>query len=330
MVLSTPVKLVLFAILLAAAGWAAVQGGVGPAELEDMLRGRGAAAPAVFVGLFALATLTGLPGSVFALAGGALFGPVSGTLYNLSGATLGATAAFLAARYLAADGVRARTGPRLGRLVEGVEAEGWRFIAFVRLVPLFPFNLINYALGLTRIGLAAYVAATFVCMIPGALAYTWLGHVGREALAGGEGTIQKGLLGLGLLASVLFLPRLVRRFRKTGERLDIQGLRQRLTQGDDLLVLDVRDAAAFAGEGGHVPGAVNIPLPELEGRLAELGSWRERPLAVLCQTDKRSAKAVEFLKRRGFRQVLLVEGGMREWGRQGLPVEQASPEGAAS
>ena len=74
-----------------------------------------------------------------------------------------------------------------------MEAEGWRFVAFVRLVPLFPFNLLNYALGLTRIPLVAYVLASLVCMAPGTLAYTWLGYAGREAIAGNDAAIRYGL-----------------------------------------------------------------------------------------------------------------------------------------
>ena len=84
---------------------------------------------------------------------GALFGPLWGTVVNLVGGTLGAALAFLAARYLAADWVARRAGGRLRQVVEGVEAEGWRFVALVRLVPLIPFNLAKYALGLRRIPL---------------------------------------------------------------------------------------------------------------------------------------------------------------------------------
>ena len=99
--------------------------------------------------------------------------------------------AFLVARYLASDWVAARSGGRLRQLIHGVETEGWRFVAFVRLVPLFPFNLLNYALGLTRIRFSHYLIATYVCMLPGAFAYTYLGYAGREAVGGGEGLIQK-------------------------------------------------------------------------------------------------------------------------------------------
>jgi uncharacterized membrane protein YdjX (TVP38/TMEM64 family) len=131
------------------------------------------------------------------LAGGALFGPIAGTLCNLTGATLGATLAFMIARYVASDWVSARAGERLAALVQGVEEEGWRFVAFVRLVPLFPFNLVNYAFGVTRIRLGEYVIASFVCMAPGALAYTYLGYAGREVASGQAGTIHKSFACLG-------------------------------------------------------------------------------------------------------------------------------------
>lgn len=174
----------------------------------------GVAGPLVFMLIYALATVLFLPGSVLTLAGGAIFGPLWGTLYNLTGATVGATLAFLIARYLAADWAEQKSGGRIKQLKEGVEAEGWRFVAFVRLVPLFPFNVLNYALGLTRIKLSHYIITSYLGMLPGAIAYTWLGYAGREALAGGEGLIQKVMLALALLAVVSFLPRLVARLRQ--------------------------------------------------------------------------------------------------------------------
>jgi uncharacterized membrane protein YdjX (TVP38/TMEM64 family) len=115
------------------------------AALEAWVQSAGIAAPLVFMLIYALAAVLFLPGSVLTLAGGALFGPVLGTFYNLTGATLGATLAFLIARYLASDWVARKAGGRVKQLINGVENEGWRFVAFVRLVPLFPFNLLNYA-----------------------------------------------------------------------------------------------------------------------------------------------------------------------------------------
>lgn len=90
--------------------------------------------------------------------------------------------------------------------------EGWRFVAFVRLVPLFPFNILNYALGLTKIRSYHYIAATFICMAPGAFAHTYLGYTGREVAGDGEELITKGLLAASLLVALALLPGLVKRF----------------------------------------------------------------------------------------------------------------------
>ncbi len=182
--------------------------------VQQRLDALGALAPLVFMAAYAVATVAFLPGLIFTIAGGVLFGPVLGTFYSLTGATVGATLAFLVARYLASDWVAARTAGRLDRLITGVEREGWRFVAFTRLVPIFPFNLLNYALGLTRIPLLHYVLASYACMLPGAFAYTWIGHAGAETVAGGRSGINAVLIAIGLLAAVIFLPRLVRRIKQ--------------------------------------------------------------------------------------------------------------------
>jgi uncharacterized membrane protein YdjX (TVP38/TMEM64 family) len=207
------IRMILIAALFAAIAWLALNRQLLQAStLEGVLRGFGPFAPLLFVLCYSLATVLFAPGLILTVAGGAFFGPAWGTLWNLLGATIGATLAFLVARYLASDWVAARAGQRLKRLINGVEEEGWHFVAFVRLVPLFPFTVVNYAFGLTRIRLTEYVIASFVCMIPGTFAYTYLGYAGREA-AYGQGTIRKGLLALGLLAAVAFLPRVIRRLR---------------------------------------------------------------------------------------------------------------------
>jgi uncharacterized membrane protein YdjX (TVP38/TMEM64 family)/rhodanese-related sulfurtransferase len=289
------------------------------AALQAWVEGAGAAGPIVFMALYTLATVLFLPGSVLTLAGGALFGPVWGTLWNLTGATLGAALAFLVARYLGADWVARRAGPRLQRLNDGVTSEGWRFVAFVRLVPLFPFNLLNYALGLTRIPFVAYVLATWVFMLPGAIAYTWLGFAGREALAGGEGMIRNFLIALALLAAVAFLPRFVRKLREK-PMLAVDVLKQQLDVGEDVLMLDVRTAAEFVGEQGHIAAARNIPLDELPARLAELQDHKQRPIRLLCRTDRRSAQAARLLAEAGFADAQVIQGGMTAWRAKGWPV----------
>jgi len=289
------------------------------AALEAWVKEAGPAGPILFMAIYALGTVFFLPGSVLTLAGGALFGPVLGTLYNLTGATLGATLAFLVARYLASAWVEQKTGGRLKRLKEGVEGEGWRFVAFVRLVPLFPFNLLNYAFGLTRIKLSHYIIASYLCMLPGAIAYTYLGYAGREAMAGGEGLIQKGLLALALLALVAFLPRLIGRLRQK-PMLSIPELKQRLDAGEDILVLDVRNAEDFVGEQGHITNAMNIALEELPNRLAELGDYEERPIILVCRTDRRSSQAAQLLAREGFADVHVARSGMTDWNQHKYPL----------
>ena len=168
----------------------------------------------MFVGVFALATLLFVPGSIFGLTGGVLFGPLWGTVWNLAGGTLGATAAFLFARFIAGDWIAARAQGRLKTVLTGVETEGWRFVALTRLVPIVPFNVLNYALGLTRIPLSQYVLTTLICMVPGTAAYAWLGHAGRAAMEGNSDALRYGALGLAALALVVFVPRLARRLKQ--------------------------------------------------------------------------------------------------------------------
>ncbi len=287
-------------------------------------------APLAYVGLYVVATVAFLPGSILGLAGGALFGPLWGVVYTLLAATVGATLAFLIARYLASDWVAQKVRRRLKRLVEGVEAEGWRFVAFVRLVPVFPFNLLNYALGLRRIRLVDYVLASLVCMAPGTIAYTYLGYAGREALAGAEGMVQKGLLALGLLALVAFLPRLVRRRRADQAShaadavswIEVPDLADRLTQAPRPVIVDVRGADEFTGELGHLHGARNISLAELPQSIGELDQLKTKAVVLVCRTQMRSAKAASMLKEAGFHNVVVLRGGMVEWTRRGLPVAQ--------
>ena len=313
-------RIILFLGLLAAVMLAIIyRDQIDVAVLEAWVRDAGPVAPLLFVLLYAVAAILFLPGTVFTLAGGALFGPVLGTLYNLTGATLGATLAFLVSRYLIADWVAARAGGRVKQLINGVEGEGWRFVAFVRLVPLFPYNLLNYALGLTRLRLLHYSLATFVFMTPSAIAYTYLGYAGREAVAGGEGMIRKVMLAVALLAIVAFLPRLVGNLRR-GPMMNTDDFKRRLDTDKDLLVLDVRTAADFVGEQGHIKTAVNIPVEDLQQRMDEIGNYLEQPVAIICRTDKKSAKAALLLTEEGFADVHIVRGGMTKWIEAGLPV----------
>lgn len=284
--------------------------------LEAWVNNAGVAGPIIFMLIYIVGTVLFLPGSVLTLTGGALFGPVWGTFYNLTGATIGAAISFIVARYLLSDWVEQKTGGRLKQLKDGVEGEGWRFVAFVRLVPLFPFNLLNYALGLTRIKFSHYVITSYITMLPGAIAYTYLGYIGKEAATGGESIIQKSMLALALLAVVAFLPRLIRTLRK-GSMLTVEKLKQKIDDGEDIYVLDVRSVEAFSGEQGHIELAHNIPVEKLAEELQQLNQPTDKPIAIVADTDKRSVKAARILVGNGFMNVQVTKGGMTKWNSNG-------------
>lgn len=281
--------------------------------LEQWLNQAGWWAPVIFILIYIAATVLFLPGSLLTLTGGVLFGPVLGVFYNLTGATIGAALSFLIARYLASDWVSERSGGKLKQLINGVEAEGWRFVAFVRLVPLFPFNLLNYALGLTKIRFIEYLLASYLFMLPGAIAYTYIGFASREAVSGGEGFIKNILIALALLAVVIFLPRFIATVRR-GPSIDVTELKRRL-QNNETLVLDVRSEKEFQTE-ATIAEAINIPLDQLEQKITELEKYIEQSISIVCRTDKRSAKAANLLLKHGFQDIRVVKGGMTEWAKQ--------------
>ena len=197
-----------------AVGAACLHGTLSVDALEMWIARLGIWAPIVFILLYTVATVGMVPGSIFDLTGGALFGPYFGSLVDFTGGILGAALAFLIARYLARDWVERRAGPRLQEVMHNVDAEGWKFVAFLRLVPVFPYNVMNYLLGLTRIPFHHYVLATAVFMAPSTIAYTWIGYAGRELIAGGTPHIRFALAALGILAALLFLPNFLKRLRR--------------------------------------------------------------------------------------------------------------------
>jgi uncharacterized membrane protein YdjX (TVP38/TMEM64 family) len=274
-------RLMLVAALVAAIGYVVLHRDlIDASSLERELGHFGRLAPIVFVLVYALGTVLFVPGAVLTIAGGAMFGPLWGTLWNLTGATIGATLAFMIARHLTSDWFAARAGKGLGRLMCGVEEEGWRFVAFVRLVPLFPFNLVNYAFGLTQIRLSQYVVTSFLSMAPGAFAYTYAGYAGRQAISGQAGAIRAALFALALVAAVAFLPGLIRRLK--GQRfMDAATLKQRLEAGENIALIDVRGADEFTGPLGHIEGAINIPVADLSKRIIELAAIKTHPLITI-------------------------------------------------
>lgn len=291
------------------------------AAIQHWIKEAGNAAPLLFMFVYIIGTVFFFPGAVLTLLGGALFGPVLGTFYNLTAATIGAMLSFLVSRYLASSWVEKKTAGKLKQLINGVENEGWRFVAFTRLVPLFPFNLLNYGLGLTKIKFSHYSLATYIFMLPGATAYTYLGYIGKEAATGGEGLIQKAMLALALLGIVAFLPKIIGSLRK-GTMLSIPDLKQRMDAGEDILLLDVRTLEDYAGEQGHIAGSTLLPLEQIEQRLAEINDYLEKPIITICRTDRKSAKAAQILAEKGFADVHVAKMGMTDWIKNNYPVEK--------
>ena len=131
----------------------------------------------LFVLVYVVQTAFSLPGgAILTLAGGFLFGSVLGTVYVNLGATTGATLAFLAARYLLHDWVEQKFGHRLASFQQGFAQNGFSYLMTLRLIPLFPFFLVNLLSGLTRVNLGTYVAATALGIIPGSFVYAFAGR----------------------------------------------------------------------------------------------------------------------------------------------------------
>lgn len=175
----------------------------------EAIGGLGPVGLALFAGLYVVVTVLLLPAVALTLGAGAVFGAARGALAVWVGATLGATAAFLIGRYLARHWVERRLAGRPGfrAIDDAVAREGWKIVVLARLSPAFPFVLLNYAFGLTRVSLRAYVAASALGMVPGIAMYAYLGSLAGSLAAAVAGTAartpaQWALLGIGLLATV--------------------------------------------------------------------------------------------------------------------------------
>jgi uncharacterized membrane protein YdjX (TVP38/TMEM64 family) len=152
------------------------------------INGLGALGGIVFIAIYILATLAFLPAAILTLGAGVIFGVIWGSLYVFIGATLGAVAAFLVGRYVARGWVKQKISSykKFANIDQAVSKEGLKIVFLIRLSPLFPFNLLNYALGVTSVSLKDYFLASFG-MIPGTIMYVYLGHLaGDLALIGNK------------------------------------------------------------------------------------------------------------------------------------------------
>ncbi|TLY15099.1 MAG: TVP38/TMEM64 family protein, partial [Nitrospirae bacterium] len=158
-------------------------------------------------------TALSLPGAaILTLAGGFLFGTVLGTVYVNVGATTGATLAFLTARYLLRDWVEKKFGDRLGPIQEGFAKDAFSYLLTLRLIPIFPFFLVNLVSGLTRVNIGTYVVATALGIIPGSFVYAYAGRQLGTINSLKEIASPKVLLAFMLLGLLALVPVVYRRF----------------------------------------------------------------------------------------------------------------------
>lgn len=181
----------------------------------------GATGIIAFIALYALATVVFIPGSLLTLGAGAVYGVVQGTLYVLIGASLGAVLAFWLGRYLVRDWVakKIQTNSKFKAIDQAVSREGFKIVLLTRLSPIFPFNLLNYAFGITGVSLRDYITGC-IGILPGTVLYVYIGSLAGNLATLGAGTqptnpiLQWTIRGFGLAATVavmLYVTRIARK-----------------------------------------------------------------------------------------------------------------------
>lgn len=164
-------------------------------------------AVALFILIYIVQTALSLPGAtIMTLAGGFLFGSLWGPIYVNLGATIGATLAFLAARYLFQEWVEQRFGDRLNQLQDGFAKNAFSYLLTLRLIPLFPFFLVNLLSGLTRITVGTYMAATAIGILPGSMVYAFAGRQLGTLNSLSELASPRFLLAMSMLGLLLLVP----------------------------------------------------------------------------------------------------------------------------
>ncbi len=212
---TTPKRLPFGRIALAIAGIGILvySGRAAGAYLQDFaswIDGLGFWGPVAFIVGYAVATVAFVPGSILTLTAGAIFGVPKGTVFVFIAAVLGSAAAFLVARYLARGVIEQRIAgnKKFAAIDRAIAGQGFKIVLMLRLSPAFPFTLLNYGLGLTRVRFVDYLAAS-IGMLPGTLLYVYYGGlVGEVAQLAGGASIEKGagyytVLGLGLVATIV-------------------------------------------------------------------------------------------------------------------------------
>ncbi len=146
-----------------------------PDAIRAFILSFGVLSPLIYIAIYSIAPVFMIPGTVVSFIAGVAFGGLYGTIYTVIGATFGASLAFLTARYLGREFIQGLLKGRLKIFDEGAERHGFKAVLFVRLVPLFPFNIVNYGAGMSNIQFSDFFLATLIGIIPGTFAYVNLG-----------------------------------------------------------------------------------------------------------------------------------------------------------
>lgn len=187
-------------------------------QVHQWIRHQGALAPVLFSLIYILAVLFALPGSVLTISGGILFGTAWGTLLSLASATLGASLAFLISRYLGREFVAKITHGRIQRFDEKIGKHGFYTVLYLRLVPVFPFNILNFSLGLTQVKFRDYFFGSLFGMIPGAFVYASMGGASEYIdLKDPKSWLDYRVWGpFALIILLSLIPKLIQGFRSKG------------------------------------------------------------------------------------------------------------------
>ena len=201
------VALCVIAAIAAAWRW---RGAFDPLALTTLLRGH-PAAPLVFLALHVAASLTFVPRSLLGLAAGIVFGMWWGLVWAALGSVVGALAGFLLARYVHSAVFDRARWTRFAAILDRAERGGWRMVTLIRLVPVIPHSLSNYALGLTRLRLGDYALGSLLGQLPLTVATVDLGAAGERAMRGAGDWLLPTAVGLAALALTVLIPALVRK-----------------------------------------------------------------------------------------------------------------------
>ncbi|MSP51503.1 MAG: TVP38/TMEM64 family protein [Alphaproteobacteria bacterium] len=236
--------------------------------------------------------------SVTALVGGAAFGIEAGIALAWIGTMAGASFNLFVGRYLFADLIARRAGNRLRFVLDGVASEGWRCVTFIRLVPFSSFAAVSYLFGVTPVRWHHYFIPTALCVLPGLVAFAWLGQAGRDAAEDSGDLIQNGLMASGLLAIVIAIPSVVVRNRRRRSGVSRRQLDELVATDSDLMVAYIQSA-----------GEPDQPLPFPNAEIiaeSNVPQWArrcavhpERRIVVIHRQDRGALVAIRALETSG-------------------------------